>query len=206
MSQKLLHDFLLFVATIDPVGTLLLFSAITSALPAAERRAVARRAIGYSGVVLLASVVAGQFILKGMGIRLVSLQVAGGAILFLFGLQMIFGDAAKHESGAGPEAGHDLAVFPLAVPSIAGPGTIMAAIVLTDNDLHTPLEQAGTAITLVAVLSLTFLMMLFSELLLKVLGKNGSAVLIRVLGMLLAALAVEMVMSALGVERWTGKA
>jgi multiple antibiotic resistance protein len=87
-------------------------------------------------------VVAGQIILDAIGIHLHSLKVAGGIILFLFGLQMLFG-RVDAKPGA-PEPGRDLAVFPLAVPSIAGPGAMMAVILLTDNDVYTVAEQAQT--------------------------------------------------------------
>jgi multiple antibiotic resistance protein len=188
-------------ATIDPIGTLALFAALTPAATAAERRSIALRATLYSAIILIASIVIGQVILSGMGIRLISLQAAGGVILFLFGLQMIFGTGMQPPS-AQPEAGHDLAVFPLAVPSIASPGAIMAAIVLTDNDLFTIMQQVTTAVVLLGVLGITCVLMLFSGPILRVIGRNGAAILIRVMGMLLAALSVELIMEALGIERW----
>ncbi|MGH3056578.1 MAG: MarC family protein, partial [Gaiellaceae bacterium] len=135
MLEKSLRDAAMLWATIDPVVTLALFAALTVRLTAAERRYVALRATLYSALILVGSIVIGQFVLDLLGIRLISLQVAGGIILFLFALQMIF---TGTESAPGqPESGYDLAVFPLAVPSIASPGAIMAAIVLTDNDLYT---------------------------------------------------------------------
>jgi len=200
--HKIVQDALFLLTTVDPIGTLLLFSALTAALPEAERRSVAARAIGYSAVIMLSALVVGQLLLQWLGIKLISLQTAGGLILFLFGLQMIFSDTSP-VTGGEPEAGHDLAVFPLAVPSIAGPGAIMAVILLTDNHLYTITQQIGTAAVMLGVLGLTYLMLRFSAPLLKFLGINGSRILIRVLGMLLAALAVEMFMQALGVARWT---
>ena len=201
MIEQVLRDFLMLWATIDPIGTLALFAALTPAATAAERRSIALRATLYSAIILIASIVIGQVILSGMGIRLISLQAAGGVILFLFGLQMIFGTGMQPPS-AQPEAGHDLAVFPLAVPSIASPGAIMAAIVLTDNDLFTIMQQVTTAVVLLGVLGITCVLMLFSGPILRVIGRNGAAILIRVMGMLLAALSVELVMEALGIERW----
>jgi multiple antibiotic resistance protein len=201
MTKQILRDFLMLWATIDPIGTLALFAGLAAPLAARERRRVALRATLYSAFILIGSIVIGQVILTGLGIRLISLQVAGGIILFLFGLQMIFGGGAGSGPGQ-PEAGHDLAVFPLAVPSIAGPGAIMAAIVLTDNDLYSIPRQAITAGVLLAVLAITCALMLLSGPILRVLGHNGAAVLIRVMGMILAALSVELVMAALGIEKW----
>ncbi len=188
-------------STIDPVGTLALFAALTPGLAAAQRRKIALRATLYSCAILLGSIVIGQVLLSRMGVRLISLQVAGGIILFLFGLQMIFGGMTKASSQK-PEAGHDLAVFPLAVPSIASPGAIMAVILLTDNEVYSVPQQLATALVLLAVLAITFAMMLFASAILRVVGNSGAAILVRVMGMVLAALSVELVMAALGVGGW----
>jgi multiple antibiotic resistance protein len=205
MTGKITRDALLFWATIDPVGTVVLFAALTAGLQAAERRLVAFRAVLYAALILVGSVVLGQIILTGLGIRLISLQVAGGVVLFLFGLQMIFRNRAA-EPGNRPEAGHELAVFPLAIPSIASPGAIMAAIVATDNDLFSIGQQVVSTLILLAVLALTLVMMLLAEKILKVVGVHGAEILVRVMGMLLAALSVELVMEALGAERWAAHA
>lgn len=201
MLEKSLRDAAMLWATIDPIGTLAVFAALTVRLSATERRNVALRATAYAAVILIGAIVLGQIVLDEMGIRLISLQVAGGLILFLFGLQMVFG--SEMESAASqPESGHDLAVFPLAVPSIASPGAIMAAIVLTDNDLYNVAQQATTAAVLLGVLAITCTFMLLSGPILRVIGRNGAAILVKVMGMVLAALSVELVMQALGIEKW----
>ena len=158
------------------------------------------KAIAYSAMILLGAIVGGQLILTAMNIQLISLQVAGGVILFLFGLQMIFSHAANGTGGS--EAGHDVAVFPLAVPSIVGPEAIMAVIMLTDNHTHSVPTQAMTAAVMLAVLAITCVLMLLADPILRVIGKNGAAILERVMGMVLAALSVELVMDALGIARW----
>jgi multiple antibiotic resistance protein len=200
MIEKSIQDALILWATIDPVGTLALFAAITAGLAPAERRKVAAKAVGYSTAILLSSIVIGQIVLDGMGIKLNSLQVAGGVILFLFGLQMIFGDNAK--ASGQPEAGHDIAVFPLAVPSIASPGAIMAVILLTDNDVYDIASQATTAAIMLAVLLISWALMLLASPILRVIGNNGAAILVKVMGMILAALSVELVMNALRMPGW----
>jgi multiple antibiotic resistance protein len=199
--QHLIQAALFLLATIDPIGTVLLFSAVTADLPAAGRPAIARRAVLYAGFILIGALALGQLLLQGLGVRLISLQVAGGVVLFLFGLQMIFGEVGRPAKGE-PEAGHDLAIFPLALPSIASPGAIIAAIVLTDNEVYSIGSQAAVAGVLTAILALTWAMLRFSDPILRFLGVSGSRVLIRVLGMLLAALAVELTLTALGVAGW----
>jgi multiple antibiotic resistance protein len=196
---KICKDFATIWTTIDPIGDVAIFAGLTAALTRSERRRTALRAVLYATVILVVAVVAGQIILDAIGIRMHSLKVAGGIILFLFALKMLFGGLDKPGS---PEAGRDLAVFPLAVPSIAGPGAMMAVIVLTDNDVYTMPEQAETGVVLLVVLLITYLFLRSSDFILRVIGQQGAAVLVRVMGIILASLAVEIVLTALAVGDW----
>jgi multiple antibiotic resistance protein len=196
---KICKDFATIWTTIDPIGNVAIFAGLTAALTRSERRRTALRAVLYATVILVVAVVAGQIILDAIGIRMHSLKVAGGIILFLFALKMLFGGLDKPGS---PEAGRDLAVFPLAVPSIAGPGAMMAVIVLTDNDVYTMPEQAETGVVLLVVLLITYLFLRSSDFILRVIGQQGAAVLVRVMGIILASLAVEIVLTALAVGDW----
>lgn len=199
MFDKALKDLLTVWVTVEPIGTLVLFAALTAGLSAIQRRKIALKATVYSGVILLGSIVAGQAILTGMNIQLASLQVAGGLILLLFAFQMIFGFSKEAYA---PESGHDIAVFPLAVPSIAGAEAIMAVVLLTDNKTYPVLTQLMTAGIVVGVLAVTYGLMLLADPISRVIGKNGAAILERVTGMILAALAVELIMEAVGAKRW----
>jgi len=197
---KISKDFATIWTTIDPIGNVAIFAGLTASLTRAERHRTALRATFYATVILVVAVVAGQIILDAIGIRMHSLKVAGGLILFLFALKMLFG-GLDAKTGS-PEAGRDLAVFPLAVPSIAGPGAMMAVIVLTDNDVYTVPEQAETGIVLLVVLLVTYIFLRFSDFILRVIGQQGAAVLVRVMGIILASLAVEIVLTALAVGDW----
>ncbi len=197
--DKILQDALIIWATIDPIGTLAIFTALTGSMGAAERRRTAIRAVAYSAAVLLGAIVVGQLLLTAMGIRLISFQLAGGIILFLFGLQMIFGSGAAYGK---KEPGHDLAVFPLAIPATATPGAILAVILLTDNTLYSVPVQAATAGVMLAVLAVTLLLLLLSSQIMRVIGQGGASILTRIMGMVLAAFSVELVMDAVGAERW----
>ena len=201
---KISKDFATIWTTIDPIGNVALFAGLTASLTRAERRRTALRATIYAAIILVVAVIAGQIILDAIGIHMHSLKVAGGIILFLFGLQMLFGKMDKAERT--PEEGRDLAVFPLAVPSIAGPGALMAVIVLTDNDVYTVPQQAETGIVLLVVLFLTYVLLLFSDAILRVIGRQGASVLVRVMGIILCSLAVEIVLTALHVGDWTAGA
>ena len=197
---KICKDFATIWTTIDPIGNVAIFAGLTASLSRSERYRTALRATLYATVILIVAVIAGQIILDAIGIRMHSLKVAGGLILFLFAVKMLFGGLDSKPGS--PEAGRDLAVFPLAVPSIAGPGAIMAVIVLTDNDVYTVPEQAETGIVLVVVLLVTYIFLRFSDFILRIIGQQGAAVLVRVMGIILASLAVEIVLTALAVGSW----
>jgi len=197
---KICKDFATIWTTIDPIGNVAIFAGLTASLSRSERYRTALRATLYAAVILVVAVVAGQIILDAIGIRMQSLKVAGGLILFLFAVKMLFGGLDSRPGS--PEAGRDLAVFPLAVPSIAGPGAMMAVIVLTDNDVYTVPQQAETGVVLLVVLLLTYIFLRFSDIILRIIGQQGAAVLVRVMGIILASLAVEIVLTALAVESW----
>src|SRR5215469_4988792 len=198
---KISKDFATLFTTINPIATLALFAALTASLTRVDRHLTALRACIYATIIFVAAMTVCQVILDAIGIHMHSLKVVGGIILLLFGVQMLFGKMDE-EPGRLPEKRRDIAVFPLAVPSIAGPGAIMAAIVLTDNDVYTVPERIETGVVMVVVLFLTYLLLLFSDAILRVIGQQGASVLVRVMGLILCSLAVEIVLTALGVGSW----
>lgn len=201
MIDKVIHDFLIIWATVDPIGTMALFAGLTASYTAQERRKTAYKTILYAVLILIGAIVIGQLLLGAMGISLISFQVAGGVILFLFGLQMIFADGKKDATG---EPMHDIAIFPLAVPATASPGAILAVILITDNNIYTIQEQVVTSLTMLSVLALTLVLLLLSGGIIRIIGNGGASLLTRIMGMILAALSVEFIMEALGIEKWVG--
>ena len=194
MDSSLGSEFMILLATIDPIGTLSLFVALTAGLPQSQRPRLAVRSVLIAGGVLAAFLVLGEPILEILGVELASFAVSGGIILFLFGLQMIFGSGTQ----TSPEKGHDLAVFPLAIPSIASPGAILAVVMLTENGSHSWMRQGLTLLSLFAVLGLTLILMLAANRIHGWIGETGSSVLVRVMGLLLCALAAELVIQGIG--------
>ena len=188
-------------STIDPVGTLALFTGLTARLSKAQKtkNSTESHHLCICHFIICADSRSDYF--KSNGYSINSLfNSAVVSSFFFFGLQMIFSDS---DQGCGSqEPGHQLAVFPLAVPSIASPGAIMAVIVLTDNHVKSFSQQATTAAAMAAVLLVTCCLMLCADRIFRVIGRNGSAIIIRVMGMILAALSVELIMTALGVQRW----
>ena len=199
MLDKAVQDALILWATIDPIGTLAIFSALTAGMSVTQRRKTATRAVLYAGGVLIGSLVIGQVLLTAMGISLLSFQLGGGILLFLFGLQMIFTD---NDQSSGKEPDHNVAIFPIAIPATATPGAILALILLTDNQIYPIAQQLVTGLIVVATLAITWVMMFFSDRILAVIGSGGASLLTKIMGMILAALSVQLVMNAIGVEQW----
>lgn len=193
--NELFFDFVTLWVTIDPLGTLPLYLSVTKDLPAQARKRAAIRATLIAFCILTGFLYLGQYVLEVMRIEMVSFQIAGGIVLFLFALSMIFDKSSASQAPA--EAGHDVAVFPLAMPSIATPGALLSVVVLTNNNTHNFLQETLTCATMSLVLGITLVMMLLGDRLIGIIGRSGANILSRVMGMILSAVAVEMVYTAL---------
>lgn len=192
--NELLFDFVTLWVTVDPVGTVPLYLAVTKDQPAPGRRRTAVRATIIAFVLLAGFLYLGEYLLEAMRIDLLSFQIAGGIVLFLFALTMIFERGTKIGP---PDAGADPAVFPLAMPSIATPGALLSVVVLTDNKTHSFLQETVTCGVMAVVLAATLVLMLLGDRLIRLIGLAGANVLSRVMGLILAAVAVQMVYGAL---------
>lgn len=199
----LLREFITLLVVIDPVGTVPVYLFAVATVPAHLHRHFALRAVAIATLVLLAFLVGGQIVLETLGLRLGSFQIAGGIILFLFALSMIFGDSKPQTEIAEAERDHlSGAVFPLAMPSIASPGAMLAIVFLTENSSNTWTEQATTAGLLVLVLVLTLALLLAASFVHRWIGDTGASVISRVMGIILATIAVDAILGgfdALGI-------
>ena len=199
--QQRLSEFVTLFLVINPFGVLPAFVAITGTHTASAQRKIALHAVLISFVVLVFFVIAGAFLLDQMGIPIRAFQISGGILLFLVALDMIRSRSLTDE----PDTAQNdaaLAVYPLAIPKIAGPGSMLTVVLLTDDDRLNPLGQAMTVGVLALVLLVTLLVLLASGPISRVIGAAGVSVTSRVMGMLLAAMAVGMVLSAVG--DWLG--
>ena len=196
MNVDLWKDLITLVAVVDPIGTIPIYLTATMGMSAAAQKKVAIRATLIAAGVLTAFIVAGQIVLDAMGISLSAYQVAGGIVLFLFALQMVF-DPGDKTQDADLSKGQDVAVFPVAIPSMAGPATMMAVVILTDNSRFNVMEQAQTAVEMYAVLGLTFVLMLAASPIQRLIGDGGVNIVRRVMGLILAALAVQTVVDGI---------
>lgn len=187
----LVATFIIFFAVIDPIGTVPVFLAVTSHFDEKSRNKIALVATIASMGVLLFFVAAGELVLTAMAIPLPAFQIAGGIVLFLFALSMIFGESKPDEEVRLAEDHHETAIFPLAVPSIAGPGAMLTAVLMTENSRYSILEQAQTFGVIVIVLIITYILMLASGLIIRVIGSGGASVISRVMGLILASVAIN---------------
>ena len=189
--------FIALFTVIDPIGTVPVFVAVTNSLEAGSRRGIATRAVAISAVILVFFVAAGEPILRAIDVPLSAFQIAGGIVLFLFALTMIFGPGKPESELAMIEGKADPAVFPLAVPSIASPGAMLAAVLLTQNDLHGVVEQVQITCVMLTVLFVTWVLLRASGRIHRVVGNSGASVISRVMGLLLAAVAASNVLSGI---------
>ncbi len=189
--------FIAFFTVIDPIGSVPVFVAVTNSLEGGSRARVAARAVAISAAVLVFFVAAGEPILKAMNVPLSAFQIAGGIVLFLFALTMIFGPGKPESELAMIEGKADPAVFPLAVPSIASPGAMRAAVLLTQNDLHGVGEQLQITCVMLTVLLVTWILLRAAGRIHRLVGDSGASVISRVMGLLLAAVAASNVLGGI---------
>ncbi|KAB7694162.1 MarC family protein [Plesiomonas shigelloides] len=191
MFESLIVQFVVLWAVIDPIGSIPVYLSKTASLSALDRRRVASKAILVSTGILLFFLIAGQLLLEAMQIPLSAFQTAGGLVLLLFALTMIFGESKPEQEMQMDYDISDLAVFPIAVPSIASPGAMMAVVMLTDNHRFSIVDQALTALVMLGVLVITYLLLMSASRIQKVIGRTGASVISRVMGLILAAVAVN---------------
>lgn len=194
-----LNQFFTLWAMLDPISHLPLFLGATADLTRQERRRAAVLAVIFSYAILLFFGIAGQHLLHAMGISLVSFQIAGGIILLLFSISMVLGQPLSPKSPADDagEGALGVAIYPLATPIIAGPGSMLAIIILTDNNRFTFGEQLDTFGVLAVVLGLLLVIFLLGDVIVRTIGPGGTNVMRRVMGVILAALSVNLILTAL---------
>ena len=195
--NDLIATFIFFFAVIDPIGTIPVYIAVTGRYEERIKRKIAFQAALISAGILLFFVVAGEVILTAIDIPLSAFQIAGGIVLFLFALTMIFGDSKPEEEVKMIKSGSETAIFPLAVPSIASPGAMLAAVLLTENNRYNLLEQAQTTAIMLFVLLIAMVFMLAASWVHRLIGNSGASIISRVMGLILASVAVANVLEGI---------
>lgn len=198
--NTIFREFITLFVVIDPIGSIPVFLFATKYVPRALHRRFAIRAVAVATAVLLGFLFFGQLVLEAMGLRLGSFQIAGEIVLFIFAMTMIFGDSKPQREIEEAERDHlEGAVFPLAIPSIASPGAMLGVVVLTDNHQNSFGDQLITAGALLVVLAITLALLLAATRVYKHIGNTGANIISRVMGMLLAAVAVDAILGGMDV-------
>ena len=203
MLSSLLTSFATFYATIGPVEAAVLFATLTPNVVAAERRRLAVKATIIAALILLVATLLGGPVLRQLGVSLAALQTAGGIILLMIAVEMVFARPTSAfkltpPEGAEAQTKDDLAVFPMATPLLAGPGAMSAGIVLAAT-AHGDAAKLGLVVAaLLAVMSVTLMLLTVAHELSRVLGVTAQRVLVRVFGILLSAIAVQAIFNGIG--------
>lgn len=187
-----------FFATIGPLDVAAVFAGLTAGAPIKRRRQMAVRGSLIAATTLVVFALIGEFLLAGLGISLAALRAAGGILLLLIGIDMVF---ARHSGGTSTtdeeteeaRSKQDISVFPLATPLIAGPGAMGASILLMANAEGDFILQAIVLASILVIVGLTLVMCLLSARIDRLLGTTGMHVVGRIMGVLLTALAVQFI-------------
>jgi multiple antibiotic resistance protein len=204
MTELFVSAFVTLFVIIDPPGCAPIFASLTSGATPPHRRAMAVRSVLIAAGILLFFALFGEDLLRKLGVSLAAFRIAGGIMLFLIALEMVFEkrtqrrESRAQEVNATPEI-EDVSVFPMAIPMIAGPGSIASIMLLMarSDGLERSLLVLGA---LVAVLALTMLALLAAGPLMRLLGHKVEAMITRILGVILAALAAQFVIDGIAVS------
>jgi len=193
-TQNLIHSFVTLFVTADPISIVPLFIVVAGGLDAAAQRQVAFRAAIIAGTILIAFALLGDQIISFFGITIQAFEVGGGLLLFAIAFRMVFATGTEsHAASANTDNTSltQIAVFPLAIPMMAGPGAISATILLTSHGGW--VTVAGLIGCIGVLMGLTYVVLILSNRVDRALGEIGRAVASRLLGVILAALAMQFI-------------
>ncbi len=201
MIDLLVSTFVILLVVIDPIGLTPMFAALTHGGTPAYKRRMAFKGTALAAAVLVVFVLVGDGLLRSLGISLAAFRIAGGILLFLLAIDMVF---ARHSGlrsttlreQAEAEQRKDISVFPLAIPLIAGPGAI-TTVLLTIGSQPSLMTSLLFLLVLSLVLLLTLGALLLAPRIMSVLGETGANVVTRTLGIVLAALAVQFILDGI---------
>jgi len=202
MTQLFLDSLVILFVVVDPIGLAPMFGALTHGGTPAYRRRMAVRGTVIAAVILVTFVFIGADLLRALGITLPAFQIAGGALLFLLAVDMVFARQSGLRSTTEREqreAAHkqDISVFPLAFPLIAGPGALTTVLLMSSRHAGSPQVVGVVLAVVLVVLSVTLIALLAADRIMRIMGETGANVVSRLLGVILAALAVQYVVDGI---------
>jgi multiple antibiotic resistance protein len=198
MLSALLTSFTAFFATIGPIEAAVIFATLTPSMARSERRRIAVRATIIAAIILGMATLFGGPLLRQLGVTLPALQTAGGIILLIIAMEMIFARPTSSfkltpPEGAEAQTKDDIAIFPLATPLLAGPGAMSTGILMAANAHGDPAKLTAVVAALLAVMVSTVMFLLIAHELSRMIGVTAQRVLVRVFGILISAIAVQAV-------------
>lgn len=202
MIELLFDTFIILFVVVDPIGLAPMFAALTRDDTPRQRRRLALRGVLIAGGILVTFVIVGDALLRALGIGVPAFQIAGGVLLFLLAVDMLF---ARHSGLRSTtereqreaEQRKDISVFPLAIPLIAGPGALTTVLLMVGEQGDNPAVIGATLVVVMLVLAIALGSLLLSGRLLRLIGETGANVVSRVLGVVLAALAAQYILDGL---------
>jgi len=195
--NEVISTILFLIAVLDPIGSVPVYLEATKHFDLRHKRKIAVRASIIAFFILLVFIVLGQVVLEGMSVSLDAFQISGGVILFLFALTMIFGDGKPEMEKHLIKDYKHVTIFPVAIPSIASPGAIMAVVLMTDNHIYTIQQQVLTTFLVLLVVALTCLLLLVANRVQERIGEYGITVISKVMGLILASYGIQSILSGL---------
>jgi multiple antibiotic resistance protein len=206
MFETFFTAFTTFFAVIGPIDTAVLLASLTPNMTGAERRAISFKAVFIATLIVLAFALVGQPVLTQLGVSLAALQTAGGIILFMIALEMTLAkrpapatlsNKESEEAETKAEAHAEIAVFPLATPLLAGPGAMTSAIVLSAATNGNVTLLGAVIAAIIAVMAVTLVFLLLAQEIHQLIGITARKVIVRVFGVLLAAIAMQSIFNGL---------
>ncbi|MFA5420221.1 MAG: MarC family protein [Bacteroidales bacterium] len=197
MMQNMIQDFIVLWVVIDPIGSVPVFISHTTRLTPKQKKQTALKAAITAFFILLFFLSLGQIILDAMEIPLESFQIAGGLVLLYFAFTMIFGESKPESEMSLLDKKVDVAIFPLAVPSLASPGAMMAVVLLTDNYTFSLTEQLQTVGIMMVVIAIAWLLLRGAGKIQQWIGDSGAAIISRVMGLILASVALNSILEGI---------
>jgi multiple antibiotic resistance protein len=196
-ADELIAALVTLIVVVDPIGLAPIFVSVTDGLPEPARRQVAVRACLIGAGVLIGFALVGNWVLSNLGISLPAFRIAGGLLLFTIAFEMVFEFRSERQAKTAERAVEEhvrhIAAFPLGMPLIAGPGAITATLLVAANAAGNPLRLAALIAIIGLVILATLAVFFVAARVARLLGTTGNAVLSRLFGVILAALAVQFI-------------
>lgn len=202
MTEQLVKTFIVFFLVIEPISMVPMFGALTRGGEPGYRRRMAYKSVAISALIFIVFALGGDLVLQALGISVNAFKIAGGALLFLLAVDMVFARQSGLRSTTVREQDEaryreDISVFPMAFPLIAGPGALATLLLFVVEIRGQPLALLALLGVIMVVLALTLALLLLTTRLMKIMGVTGANVVSRLLGVVLAALAVQYVLDGL---------